>query len=210
MAAGAGWPQLSTCSSLGALIHLFNSRMPVSPWGQCPSCLSSSVHKEIAWEKKKRSWWRRHKKQDHVGVTVWCSKTLFQSGPAAPLSFFPMQEKQQPPLYELCGFVYVSDGVSVCVLFWCILFDGQGKTSKVFTPLHKNVSCLLSPPAESPRLPLCLVQGFEKVSAHYHQQQGMLVNNISTSLCLWSLVSLAWNFYSLPRFHSHPFSVSFI
>lgn len=56
--------------------------------------------------KKEKSWWGRDEKQDHTGVTVWCSETLFQTVPAAPLSFFP-----KPQLYLV--WVYV------CI-WWCI------------------------------------------------------------------------------------------
>lgn len=61
---GGGWPQLSTCWYLAAPILLFNSWIPVFPWGQYPQYPGSLTHR---WEgKKKKKSYGKWERGDHV------------------------------------------------------------------------------------------------------------------------------------------------
>lgn len=137
---GGGWPQLSTRSSLGALIHLFNSWMPVFPSGQYPARLRSLAHWGIASEKR---WGRREWTTCVcVCVSVWCLQSRLETVRTATLSFYPCKNTR---LYLQCVCVCVDFNWSVflCCCSWGLFDDVHSKTGrrvaggiKVLTLLH--------------------------------------------------------------------------
>lgn len=145
VATGGGWPRLSTCSSPGAPIHLFNSWMPVFPPRAIPSMPRLFGSQRDCLRKKKQSM-REMGEADHMRVTVWCFRTRFQSVQTATLSFLLMQKTS--PGFIFWQFVCVCFDICTKYVFvcscWCGLFeDVHSKTGrravggiKVLTPLH--------------------------------------------------------------------------